>query len=176
MQLLADYFPLILFFIAFKLKGIWVATAVAIAASIAQIVWFHFRGKVSAIHWISLAVIVVFGGATLYLQDERFIKWKPTVLYVTFGLVLAAGKLFWRRDLLGYLMKDISLPPGVWTRLTWAWVAFFAAMAVANWYVFEHFTTDQWVNFKVWGGIGLFLVFALAQGIVLARYMTEPTR
>jgi intracellular septation protein len=176
MQLLADYFPLILFFVAFKWQGIWVATAVAIAASIVQIVWFHFRGKVSAIHWISLVVIVVFGGATLILQDETFIKWKPTVLYLTFGLVLAAGKLVLRRDLLGYLMKDITLPPSVWTGLTWAWIAFFAAMALANWYVAFHFTTETWVNFKVWGGIGLFLVFALAQGVVLARYMTEPTR
>ena len=176
MQLLADYFPLILFFIAFKWQGIWVATAVAIAASVVQIAWFYVRGKVSAIHWISLVIIVVFGGATLILQDETFIKWKPTVLYVTFGLVLAAGKLFLRRDLLGYLMKDITLPPSVWTGLTWSWVAFFAAMAIANWYVAFHFTTETWVDFKVWGGIGLFLIFALAQGVVLARYVTEPTR
>jgi intracellular septation protein len=175
MQLLADYFPLILFFVAFKWQGIWVATAVAIAASIAQIAWFYWKGRVSAVHWISLAVIVVFGGATLVLQDETFIKWKPTVLYVVFGLVLAAGKLVWQRDLLGYVMKDLTLPPAVWTRLTWSWVAFFAAMAVANWYVAFHYTTETWVNFKVWGGIGLFLLFALAQGIVLARHVTEPS-
>ena len=81
MQLLADYFPLILFFLAFKWQGIMVATAVAIAASIAQIAWFKWKGKVSAVHWLSLAIIVVFGGATLILQDEVFIKWKPTVLY-----------------------------------------------------------------------------------------------
>lgn len=173
MQVLADYFPLILFFVAFKWGGIWVATAVAIAASVVQIAWFHWRGHVSAVHWISLAVIVVFGGATLLLQDETFIKWKPTVLYLTFGVVLAAGKLFWRRDLLGYVMKGITLPAPVWTRLTWSWVAFFAAMAVANWYVAFHFSTDTWVNFKVWGGMGLFLLFALAQGLVLARYVTE---
>jgi intracellular septation protein len=176
MQVLADYFPLILFFVAFKAAGIWVATAVAIAASVVQIAWFHWRGTVSAVHWISLVVIVVFGGATLLLQDETFIKWKPTVLYLTFGVVLAAGKLVWRRDLLGYLMKDLTLPAAVWTRLTWSWVAFFAAMAVANWYVAFHFSTDTWVNFKVWGGMGLFLAFALAQGLVLARYLTEPSR
>jgi intracellular septation protein len=176
MQVLADYFPLILFFVAFKWQGIWVATAVAIVASIVQIAWFHFRGKVSAVHWISLVVIVVFGGATLLLQDETFIKWKPTVLYLTFGLVLAVGKLAYRRDLLSYLMKDLSLPAAVWTRLTWSWVAFFAAMALANWYVAFHFATETWVNFKVWGGIGLFLVFALAQGLVLARYLSEPSQ
>jgi intracellular septation protein len=176
MQLLADYFPLLLFFIAFKWQGIWVATAVAIVASIVQIAWFHWRGKVSAIHWISLAVIVVFGGATLLLQDETFIKWKPTVLYVSFGLVLAVGKLVYRRDLIAVLMKDLTLPGSVWTGVTWAWVAFFGAMALANWYVAFHFTTDTWVNFKVWGGIGLFLAFALAQGFVLARYLSEPSR
>ena len=176
MQLLADYFPLLLFFVAFKWQGIWVATAVAIVASIVQIAYFHWKRRVSAVHWISLAVIVVFGGATLILQDETFIKWKPTVLYLVFGTVLAVGKLVWRRVRLGYLMKDLTLPPAVWARVTWAWVAFFAAMAAANWYVAFHFTTETWVNFKVWGGIGLFLAFALAQGVVLARYVTEPSR
>ena len=149
--------------------------AVAIAASVAQIVWFHWRGKVSAVHWLSFAIIVIFGGATLLLQDETFIKWKPTVLYAVFGGVLATGKLVFRRDLLALLLKDLTLPSSVWSRLTWSWVGFFALMAIANWYVAFHFSTDAWVNFKVWGGIGLFLLFALAQGIVLARYVSEPT-
>ncbi|MEO5763756.1 MAG: septation protein A [Casimicrobiaceae bacterium] len=174
MQLLADYFPLLLFFVAFKWQGIYVATGVAIAASVAQLAWFHWRGKTSAVHWLSFAIIVIFGGATLLLQDETFIKWKPTVLYLLFGLVLAIGKVAFRRDLLSALIKDVTLPAGVWTRLTWSWVAFFALMAFANWYVAFHFPLDTWVNFKVWGGIGLFLLFALGQGLVLARYMTEP--
>jgi intracellular septation protein len=176
MQLLADYFPLILFFLAFKWQGIMVATGVAIAASIAQIAWFKWKGKVSAVHWISLAIIVVFGGATLILQDEVFIKWKPTVLYGAFGTILAVGKLALGRDLIAYLLKDIELPPAVWTRVTWAWSAFFFAMAALNWYVAFHYPTDVWVNFKVWGGIGLFLAFALAQGLFLARYVTEPQK
>ncbi len=176
MQLLADYFPLILFFLAFKWQGIMVATGVAIVASICQIAWFKWKGKVSAVHLISLAIIVVFGGATLVLQDEVFIKWKPTVLYGAFCLVLLAGKLVWNRDLLAYVLKDLTLPPAVWTRVTFAWAAFFAAMGVLNWYVAFHFSTDTWVNFKVWGGIGLFLLFALAQGVFLARYMTEPSK
>lgn len=175
MQLIADYFPLLLFFVAFKWQGIYVATAVAIAASVAQIAWFYWRGKVSAVHWLSFVIIVVFGGATLLLQDETFIKWKPTVLYAVFGGVLAAAKLAFRRDLLALLLKDLTLPSAVWTRLTWSWVGFFALMGIANWYVAFHFSTDTWVNFKVWGGIGLFLLFALAQGIVLARYVSEPT-
>src|SRR5512139_232210 len=173
MQLLADYLPLILFFVAFKLKGIYVATAVAIAASVIQIAWFAWRGKVSTVHWLSLVIIVVFGGATLLLQDETFIKWKPTVLYGLFGATLAIGRLAFRRNLLTHLMQGIALPGPVWTRLTWAWVAFFAFMGVANWYVAFHYSTDTWVNFKVWGGIGLFLAFALAQGMLLARHVRE---
>jgi intracellular septation protein len=175
MRFVADYFPLLLFFAAFKWQGIWVATAVAIAASVIQIAWFHWRGNVSAVHWLSLAIIVVFGGATLVLRDETFIKWKPTVLYLAFGAILAAGKLVWRRDFLAVVMKEIALPTPIWTRLTWAWVVFFAGMALANWYIALHFPTDTWVNFKVWGGIGLFLVFALAQGLFLARHVIEPT-
>ena len=177
MRLLADYFPLLIFFVAFKWQGIWVATAAAIAASIVQIAWVHLRGSsVSAVQWLSLAIIVVFGGATLWLRDETFIKWKPTVLYLAFGVILAAGKLLWRRDLLAVVMKEIVLPAPVWTRLTWSWIGFFAAMAFANWYIAFHFPTDTWVNFKVWGAIGLFLVFALVQGLFLARHVTEPTR
>lgn len=176
MQLLADYFPLILFFLAFKWQGIMVATGVAIAASIAQIAWFKWKGKVSVVHLLSLAIIVVFGGATLILQDENFIKWKPTVLYGAFGAILLVGKLVFRRDLIAYLLKDIELPAFVWTRVTWAWTAFFVAMAVLNRYVASNYPTETWVNFKVWGGIGLFLAFALAQGLFLARYVTEPQK
>ena len=176
MRFLADYFPLLLFFVAFKLQGIWVATAVAIAASIVQIAWFHWRGSVSAVHWLSLAIIVVFGGATLILQDELFIKWKPTVLYAAFGLILASGKLIFGRDLIAYVLKDLTLPRAIWSRVTWSWVLFFAAMGALNWYVAFHFSTDTWVNFKVFGGIGLFVLFAVAQVLVLARYMTEPQK
>jgi intracellular septation protein len=176
MQLVADYFPLILFFLAFKWQGIMFATAVAIIASIAQIAYFKWKGKVSPVHLLSLAIIVVFGGATLLLQDEVFIKWKPTVLYGAFCAILAGGKLLFGRDLLAYVLKDLTLPPAVWTRVTWSWAAFFAAMAVLNWYVAFHYSTDVWVNFKVWGGIGLFLLFAVAQGLFLARHMGEPSK
>jgi intracellular septation protein len=174
MQLLADYFPLLLFFIAFKWQGIFVATGVAIAASVVQIAWMRWkRGRVEVVHWLSFAIIAVFGGATLLLHDEVFIKWKPTVLYLLFGGVLAGGRLVFGRNLLGYLMKGIVLPDAVWIRLTWAWVAFFGCMAAMNWYVAFHFSTETWVNFKVWGGIGLFLAFALVQGVWLSRHMPE---
>src|SRR3974390_2211203 len=139
MQFLVDYLPLILFFVAFKWQGIYFATAVAIVASIAQILWLHFRrGRVGIVNWLSLAIIVVFGGATLLLQDEQFIKWKPTVLYGLFGTVLAVGRIGFGRNLIASLMPGITLPEAVYARLTWAWVAFFAFMGVANWYVAFH--------------------------------------
>jgi intracellular septation protein len=177
MQFLADYFPLVLFFLAFKWQGIYVATAVAIAASVGQIAWLHFSGRrIQPVHWLSFAIIAIFGGATLILHDETFIKWKPTVLYALFGVTLLVGRAIFGKNLLAGLMKGIELPDPVWAGLTWAWVAFFAFMGVANWYVAFHYSTETWVNFKVWGGIGLFLIFAVAQGAVLARYVVEEAR
>ena len=172
MQFLVDYFPLILFFVAFKLQGIFVATGVAIAASVAQIAYVHWRhNKVAAVHWLSFAIIATFGGATLLLHDETFIKWKPTVLYWLFAVVLAVGRVVFRKNLLSALLKDLTLPDPVWSRLTWGWVAFLAAMGIANLYVAAHFTTDAWVNFKVWGGIGLFMLAAVGTVASVARYL-----
>jgi len=174
--MLADYLPLILFFVAFKWQGIYVATAVAIVASIIQIAWLRIkRGRVEVIHWLSLAIIVIFGGATLALHDDTFIRWKPTVLYGLFGAILAVGRIGFRKNLLTYLMKGVVLPEPVWARLTWAWVGFFAFMGAANLYVAYSYPLDTWVNFKVWGGIGLFLVFAVVQGFWLSRYLQEET-
>ncbi|HTR58029.1 MAG TPA: septation protein A [Casimicrobiaceae bacterium] len=174
MQLLADYFPLLLFFVAFKLADIYVATAVAIAASVAQIAYFRWRrGRVEVVHWLSLVIIATFGGATLLLHDETFIKWKPTVLYWLFGSILAVGRLAFGKNLIASLLKDLTLPDAVWARITWSWVAFFAVMGAANLYIAFHFSTDTWVNFKVWGGIGLVLLFALGQAFALARYLPE---
>ncbi|MBI3147396.1 MAG: septation protein A [Betaproteobacteria bacterium] len=178
MKLFVDFLPLILFFIAFKLADIYVATGVAIAASVIQIGWLKFRGQpVGTSQWLSLAVILIFGGATLLLRDDTFIKWKPTVLYWVFGGILAAGKLFWRRDLLKKLIdeKEIALPDPVWSMLTWSWVGFFAAMGVLNLYVAFNWPLEVWVNFKVWGGIGLTLAFVLAQGVLLSRYVPDES-
>jgi intracellular septation protein len=174
MQLLVDYFPLLLFFVAFKLWDIYVATAVAIVASVAQIAYVRWRrGRIEVVHWLSLVVIAVFGGATLLLHDDTFIKWKPTVLYWLFGSILAVGRLVFGKNLIAVLLKDLTLPDPVWARITWSWVAFFAAMGAANWYVAFHYPTDIWVNFKVWGGIGLVLLFVLGQAFALARYLPE---
>ncbi|HKE41208.1 MAG TPA: septation protein A [Casimicrobiaceae bacterium] len=176
MHFLADYFPLLLFFIAFKLWGIYTATAVAIAASVAQILYFRtVRGKVAPVHWLSLGIIVVFGGATLLLHDETFIKWKPTVLYWLFALVLAGGRLLFRRNLISALLPTLTLPEPVWARIAWGWVAFLAAMGAANLYVASNFNTDTWVNFKVWGGIGLFMLAGIGTVASVARYLPEES-
>jgi intracellular septation protein len=178
MQFIADWFPLLLFFLAFKLGDIYVATAVFIGASVVQVAYLRWRkGKVGVIPWLTLAIAVVFGGATLLLHDDTFIKWKPTVIYGLFALILAGGRLIFGKNLIASLFqrtsKDFVLPHAVWTRVTWAWVAFFAAMGAANWYIAFHFSTDTWVNFKVWGAIGLFLLFGIGQAFAVARYLPE---
>ncbi|MEP7062142.1 MAG: septation protein A [Betaproteobacteria bacterium] len=173
MQLIADFFPLILFFAAFKWQGIFVATGVAIAASVVQILWFHWKRKLTTVHWLSFGIIVVFGGATLLLHDENFIKWKPTVLYWAFAAILVVGKLAFRRDLIAGVLRSLELPAPVWTWLTWAWAAFLAVMGVLNLYVAFNFPLATWVNFKVWGATGLCLVFAVVQAMFLARHMND---
>ena len=132
------------------------------------------RKKVEPMLWASLGIIVVFGGATLLLQDETFIKWKPTVLYWMFGTVLAGGVLFFRKNLIRALLSEqMKLPEPIWARLNWSWVGFFAFMGAANLYVAYNYSTDLWVNFKLFGGIGLMLGFVVAQSLVLARYMED---
>lgn len=175
MKLLFDLFPIILFFVAYKLVDIYAATAVAIAASFAQIGWLKLRAKpIEPMQWTGLAIIAVFGGLTLLWHDETFIKWKPTVLYGLFALVLAGGKLFFGRDLIRAAMgKQLSLPDPVWTRLNLAWMLFFAVMAVLNIAVAYSFSTDAWVNFKLFGTLGLTLVFVIAQGFYLSRFLEE---
>jgi len=174
-KFLFDLFPVILFFAAFKLFDIYVATAAAIAATFLQIGWLKWKKrKVDAMMWISLAIIVVFGGATLALHDETFIKWKPTVLYWLLGAVLAGSELFFRRNLIRAMLKgQVEVPETAWTRLNWSWVGFFAFMGAANLYVAFNFSTDTWVNFKLFGGMGLMLVFVVLQALFLVRYVED---
>jgi intracellular septation protein len=174
MKFLFDFFPVILFFIAFKLADIYVATGVAIAATFVQVGWLKLRRRrVEPMLWASLAIIAVFGGATLALQDETFIKWKPTVLYWLFGAVLA-GALVFRRNLIRVMLSEqVQLPDPVWSRLNLSWIGFFAFMGALNLYVAYNFSTDHWVNFKLFGGMGLMLLFVLAQALVLSRFIEE---
>lgn len=178
MKFLFDLFPVILFFAAFKVTDIYVATAVAIAATFAQVGWLKLRRRrVEPMLWASLAIIVVFGGATLLLRDETFIKWKPTVLYWLFAAVLAGAALLFRRNLVRAVMgAELQLPEPVWTRLNWSWVTFFAAMGALNLLVAFNFSTDLWVDFKLFGGMGLMLLFVLGQALFLARYIESEPR
>ena len=175
MKLLFDLFPVILFFVAFKIQGIYVATSVAIAATVAQIIWTKWRhGKVDTMLWVSFAIIGVFGGATLLLHDETFIKWKPTVLYWMFSAILLASNLFFKKNLMRSLLQEkIALPLHIWNRLNLSWSLFFAALGFINLYVEFSYSTDAWVNFKLFGFTGLMVVFILGQSVWLAKYVDE---
>ena len=175
MKFLFDIFPVILFFIAYKAADIYVATAVAIAATFVQIGWVWFRkGKIDTMLWVSLVIIVVFGGATLALHDETFIKWKPTVLYWLFGAaLLIADRLFGKNLIRAMMGTQIELPDPIWAKLNMSWCLFFVVMGVLNLYVAYSFSTDAWVNFKLFGGMGLMVVFVLAQAVVLSRFVED---
>ncbi|MEK0429139.1 MAG: intracellular septation protein [Pseudomonadota bacterium] len=204
MKLLFDLFPVILFFVVFRLAGsnpeaaqafgshylsalvsggevtltqapILLATAVAILATIGQIGWLLARRKpVDNMLWVSLVIIVLFGGATIYFHDEQFIKLKPTVLYWCFALVLLASPLLLKKNLIKAMMgKQLSLPENVWSRLNLAWGLFFSLMGALNLYIAFSFPLDFWVNFKLFGFLGLMIVFVVLQSIYLSRHMKE---
>jgi intracellular septation protein len=175
MKFLFDLFPVILFFLTFKFLGIYAATTAAIVATLAQITWVKFRhGKVDGMLIASGVIVVVFGGATLLLHDETFIKWKPTVLYWLFATVLFAAEVFWRKNLIRSMMgQQLTMPDNLWRALNHAWAAFFAVLGVANLYVAFHYSTETWVNFKLFGTTGLMLVFVVLQSLMLSRYMEE---
>jgi len=173
MKFLFDIFPVILFFVAFKLVDIYAATLVAIVTTVLQIAWVRFKhGKVENMQWISLALIVVFGGATLLLHNENFIKWKPTVLYWLFSTVLLVASLFFRKNLIKSMMSSqIDAPDSIWGKLLTGWIVFFLFMGAINLFVAFTYSTDFWVNFKLFGGIGLMLLFVFAQAYVLAPHI-----
>jgi intracellular septation protein len=171
MKLLFDFFPIILFFVAFKFGGVYVATASAIAATVLQIGWVLLRRRrVEPMLWVSLVIVVVFGGATLLLHDETFIKWKPTVLYWVFALTLAGSQLLRGRNLVQKLMgSQMELPAEAWLRLNWSWVGYFLIMGGANLWVAFHYPTATWVNFKLFGSLVLTFIFAIVQTVLIAR-------
>ncbi|MDR9497679.1 MAG: septation protein A [Hydrogenovibrio sp.] len=178
MKLLFDLFPVILFFIAFKMYGIYVATAVAIVASIAQVAFVYAKNrKVEKMHLITLALIVILGGATLIFQDEDFIKWKPTVVNWGFALVFVASHFIGKKPIIERMMDQaITLPKQAWLRLSQMWVAFFVFSGVANIYVAYQYSTDTWVNFKLFGLMGLTFAFIVLQGLYIARYVKQDER
>lgn len=172
MKFLFDLFPIVLFFVAFKVWGIFTATAVAIVATIAQVAWMYFRHRrVDPMLWISFAIVVVFGGATLLLHNENFIKWKPTVLYWAFALALGIAHLIGKNPIESMMNKQMTLPPAVWRKLNIAWAIFFAILGVLNLLIAFHFSTDVWVNYKLFGGTALMVVFVIGQSLWLGRYL-----
>ncbi|MBL8419429.1 MAG: septation protein A [Dechloromonas sp.] len=200
MKLLFDLFPVILFFATFKFYGsdpegaaalvgsllgsavvdvkqapILLATVVVIVATMAQIAWVHFRhGKVDKMLWVSLALVTVFGGLTLIFQDETFIKWKPTILYWVFAASMIFAALVLKKNpIKAMLGEQLTLPDPVWNKVNLSWIAFFAFMGALNLIVAFNFSTDTWVNFKLFGGMGLMLLFVLGQGLMLSKYIED---
>lgn len=205
MKFLFDLFPVILFFAMFKwgeknpdaaqglaqqyLSGlvnggvasieqspIMLATAIAILATVAQIFYLVVRRKkVDTMLWVSLAIITLFGGATIYFHNETFIKWKPTVLYWSFGAALLIAQTVFGKNLIRLMMaQQITLPDPVWQRLSLSWAGFFGAMGLINLYVAYSFSTAAWVNFKLFGFTGLMLAFIIAQSLMLSKYIKDP--
>lgn len=204
MKILFDFLPIFLFFGTFKFAEgrkewaarfasdnlgflvsggvvgpgeapVLLATLVVIVATLAQVAVILVRGKkVDTMLWVSLALVSVMGGATIWFHNETFIKWKPSVLYWVMGLAFWLSQVMFRKNLLRALIgEQLTLPPGVWQRLNFAWIAFFAFMGLLNLYVAYSFSTDTWVNFKLFGGIGLMLVFTIAQGFYISKHV-EP--
>lgn len=176
-KLLFDLFPVILFFIAYKVADIYVATAVVIAATFVQIayMWIKHR-KVEKMHWVSLGLVVVFGGATLLLHDENFIKLKLTIFYWVFAAVLLGASVFMGKNLIRSLLTSqgkFEMPDQVWRLLNNLWIGFFTAMGGLNLFIAQNYSTDVWVNFKLFGSMGLMLVFLIAQGFIIAKYIKE---
>lgn len=178
MKLLADFLPILLFFVAYKMYDIYVATAVVIAATFLQVLftWLKSR-KVAKMQLITLGVLVLFGGLTLYLHDEQFIKWKPTVINWLFGAGFLGSHFFGQKTVVEHLMgSQIQMPTAVWRRLNLGWVAFFLLMGAANLFVMYNFDRDTWVNFKLFGMLGLTMVFLVVQSLYLSRYITVPEK
>jgi intracellular septation protein len=204
MKLLLDFLPIILFFVAFKAADankeaaaalatghfgflvsggvvgpseapVLLATVVVIVATLAQVAYLAARGrKIDLMLWVSLSLVVVMGGLTIWLHSETFIKWKPTLLYWVMGGAFALAPLLFGKNLLKLLLgEQLQLPAPVWQRLNLAWVVFFAAMGALNLWVAYTFSTDAWVNFKLFGSLGLMLVFTIAQGLYLARHLPD---
>lgn len=172
MKLLIDFFPILLFFGAYKLYDIYVATAVLMAATVLQMVLIYaIDRKLQTMHKVTLALILIFGTLTLVLHDNRFIMWKPTVLYAAMGLALAVALWAFKKNYLKLMLgSQLELPDAVWMRLNVAWIVYAFFMATLNGYVATFYSEETWVNFKLWG-YAFPLVFIVGQGLYIARYL-----
>ncbi len=174
MRFLIDFFPVPIFFAAFKLYDIYVGTAVLMAATLLQTaIIYSIDRKLQTMQKVVLVMVLVFGALTLALHDERFIKWKPTVLYGAMALVLAVGLWVWKKNFLQVMLSSqLKLPDAVWARLSLIWIGYFLFMSALNAYVAAYFSTEAWVNFKLWGYV-FPLLFIVGQGLYIARHLKE---
>lgn len=175
MKLLFDLFPVVLFFIAYKMYDIYVATAVIIVASVLQVGYVYLKHKrVEKMHITTLVLILVLGGLTLVLQNEAFIKWKPSIVNWGFALVFLGSHYIGKKPIVERMMgQAISLPPPIWINLSWMWITFFIIAGLANLYVAFEYDTNTWVNFKLFGLMGMTIVFIIIQGLYISGYMQE---
>lgn len=175
MKLLFDFFPIVLFFISYKLFNIYVATVVAMITSVLQVIFFRIKNqRYEKLHLISLCLIMILGSATLILHDPWFIKWKPTVIYWLTAAAFLGSCFIGQKPLTQKMMEsNINLPSQIWYKLNYAWIVFFIIMGLLNIYVAYNYNTDAWVNFKLFGGAGLTFVFILLQAIYLNQHILE---
>jgi len=175
MKLLFDFFPIVLFFIVYKLCDIYTATAAAMVASVSQVFFYRLKfQKYDKMHLISLAIIVVLGGATLFFHNSVFIKWKPTGIYWLSALIFFGSSFIGSKPVIQKMMEaNVQLSNKIWLRLNMAWSLFFVIMGTLNLYVAYNYDTDTWVNFKLFGGVGLTLLFVLIQAFYLTKHVDE---
>lgn len=171
-KILLDFLPIALFFAAFKFFNLMIATQVAIVASLLQLIWLRIStGKLQKVNLISFLSILVLGGATLLLKDDIFIKWKPTAVYWLLSIALLFSQVFGKKPLIQRLAEgSISLPDKIWRHLNIIWCIFFSLMGITNLYVVYNFDTAAWVNFKLFGTLGLTLVFIIGQSVYMAKH------
>ncbi|GAV21376.1 intracellular septation protein [Mariprofundus micogutta] len=175
MKMLFDFFPVLLFFIVYKMVDIYAATAVLIAASAIQTVGHRLlKGSFEKTHVITFVLVAIFGGLTLFLQNELFIKWKPTAINWLFAIIFIGSHFIGNKTIIERMMgANISLPDPVWNKLNIAWALFFIFLGAVNIYVAFEFDTDTWVNFKLFGLMGLTFAFIVAQSLYLVPYLKE---
>lgn len=174
MKMLFDFFPIIVFFAAFKLSdnNMVIATEAGIAATVLQVAIFWLKHRrFEKMHLITLVLISVFGGITIALEDSFYIKWKTTILEWVFALVFLGSQYFGKRNLVERMMgAAIRAPAHVWKKLNYAWVVFFILMGFINLYVIYNFDDEAWVNFKTFGMLGMTIVFVILQSIYVTRH------
>jgi len=174
MKFLLDLFPIVLFFVTYKLSDIYTATGVLMAATGVQTAVMYFmERKLATMQKITVVLVMGFGALTLGLHDERFIKWKPTLLYAILTVTLLVGHWILKKNFLQSLLSSqLVLPENVWHRLNLSWMFYCIFMASINAYVATYFSTEEWVNFKLWGYV-FPLVFIVAQGVYVAKHLPK---